>query len=283
MLVFITSVRHPHNATDYGRVEQLLQRTLASVCAQLDTDFRAVVVANQPLSFATPGEVETVIVDFPAPSDHPGAQIDREAILRDKGTKLAVGLLAARQHGARHIMPFDADDFVSHRIAGFVNRHPDNAGWYLSKGHAYYERRGLMRSIENFHERCGTSFVIRQDLYGSANLPLTATQDTIYHELGEFAVRQLLGSHRTALDHFAAVGTPLEPLPFRGAVYTLETGENWSGDQAVGFGWPVGRAMGHEFGLPRPSLGRSVTNFIVGAVAAAVRKLHRRPQVPIGK
>lgn len=276
MLVFITSVRHPHNATDYSRVERLLQRTLTSVCAQNDRDFRVVVVANQPLSVATTKEVETVVVDFPPPSDHHGSQIDREAILRDKGTKLAVGLLAARRHPATHIMPFDADDFVSRRLAGFVNNHPNDTGWYIPKGHVYYERRGLTRRINNFHERCGTSFVIRQDLYGSADLPVTMTQDALYEGFGEFVVRELLGSHKVALEHFCAVGTPLQPLPFRGAAYTLETGENWSGDGVAGFAWPVRRTLEHEFGLPRSPLSLSVAgNFIRGAATAAVHRVHR--------
>jgi hypothetical protein len=277
MLVFITSVRHPHNATDYDRVERLLQRTLASVCAQDDRDFRVVVVANQPLSFATPEEVETVVVDFPAPSDHKGAQTSREAILHDRGTKLAVAILAARQHPAAHIMRFDADDFVSRQIAGYVNRYPNHAGWYVSKGHAYYERLGLTRHIDNFHERCGTSFVIRQDLYGSANLPVTATQDALYEGFGEFVVRELLGSHRTALEHFAATGTPLQPLPFRGAVYTLETGENWSRDGVAGFAWPVRRTLEREFGLPRsPPDGSVIRNLIRSTASAALRKGSRQ-------
>jgi hypothetical protein len=276
VLVFITSVRHPHNATDYSRVERLLRRTLASVCAQNDPNFRAIVVANRPLRFATPKMVETVVVDFPAPSDHHGAQIDREAILRDKGTKLAVGVLAARRHPATHIMPFDADDFVSRRLAGFVNNHPTATGWYLPKGHAYYERRGLTRHLDNFHERCGTSFVIRQDLYGPADLPVTATQDALYDGFGEFVVRELLGSHRVALKHLRATGTPLQPLPFRGAAYTLETGENWSGDGLAGFAWPVRRTLEHEFGLPRSPLSLSMAGaFVKGAATAAAHKLHR--------
>ena len=36
MLAFITTLRHPQNAADYGRVEALLQDTLASL-TQLQT------------------------------------------------------------------------------------------------------------------------------------------------------------------------------------------------------------------------------------------------------
>jgi hypothetical protein len=276
MIVFITSVRHPQNAADYGRVERLLQRTLASVCAQDDRNFRVVVVANQPLSFATPKEVETVVVDFPAPSAHRGPQTGRDAILHDRGTKLAVGLVAARQHDPAHIMRFDADDFVSRHIAGFANANSSHPGWYVNGGHAYYERQGLTRRVDDFHEKCGTSFVIRHDLYGSADLPLDATQDALYNGFGEFVVRELLGSHRAAEKYLADMGTPLEPLPFRGAVYTLETGENHSGEKVGGFAWPVGRRLEREFGLPRAAGPAALRDLIRSGVAATSRKLSKR-------
>jgi len=119
--------------------------------------------------------------------------------------------------------------------------------------------------------------VIRQDLYGPAELPVTAIQDELYNGFGEFVVKQLLGSHRIARTHFAEMNTPLEPLPFRGAVYTLETGENHSHDKALGFAWPVGRALTHEFGLPTsPPDGSVISNFIRSTASAAIRKGSRR-------
>jgi hypothetical protein len=273
VLAFITSVRNPHNSTDYERVEMLLQRTLKSVCSQTDRDFRVIVVANRPPSFALPENVELIVVDFPPPDTYKGSQITNRAIRRDKGTKLAVGLLAARRLGASHVMQFDADDFVSRHIAAFVNARAGQEGWYFEKGYVLYERRGLLKGISNFHENCGTSFVLRQDLYGPAELELDATQDAIYAAFGEDVVTHVLGSHLETLAHFAARGIELSPLPFPGATYVLETGENWSGELYPGFGWPVRPSLTREFGFSRPPVIPSILSLLASISALAQRRL----------
>ena len=48
MVTFITSVRHPLNATSFQRVEALLDRSLRSVSAQTDPDIRVVVCNQRP-------------------------------------------------------------------------------------------------------------------------------------------------------------------------------------------------------------------------------------------
>jgi hypothetical protein len=272
VLAFITSVRNPHNSTDYERVEMLLQRTLKSVCSQIDRDFRVIVVASRAPSFALPENVEVIVVDFPPPDSHKGPQIKNKAIRRDKGTKLAVGLLAARRLGATHVMQFDADDFVSRHISAFVNAHAEQEGWYFDRGYVLYERRGLLKGINNFHENCGTSFVLRQDLYGPADLELDATQDEIYEAFGEDVVTHVLGSHLTTLAHFAARGIELAPLPFPGATYVVETGENWSGGVYPGFGWPVRPSLTREFGFSRPPVVPSILSLLASAPALAQRR-----------
>src|ERR671914_2313327 len=104
MLAFIISVRHPDNASDYRHVERLLERTLASVSGQEHRSFRIVVVGNRHPEFDLPECCEFVAVDFPPPSTIRSARTEREAVLKDKGTKLAVGLLAAREHEPDYAM-----------------------------------------------------------------------------------------------------------------------------------------------------------------------------------
>ncbi len=130
MLVFITSVRHPHNSSDYTRVESLLRSTLASVCAQTVQDFRVVVVCNRRPAGSFPPQVEFVVVDFPPPSVEAGPMTGREAVLLDKGTKLAVALVAAQRHHPDYVMKFDADDFVSRRLVGFLATQ-EGPGWFV--------------------------------------------------------------------------------------------------------------------------------------------------------
>jgi hypothetical protein len=218
MLAFVTSLRHPDNSTDYRRVEALLERTLRSIDGQRDRRFGVVVVGNVRPPFSLPDHAEFVPVDFPAPSPVRSARTDREAVLADKGTKLAIGMVAARRSGASHAMVVDADDYVSRRIAGYVNQHPEAPGWYVDDGYVLSAEHGVIHPVTRFNERCGTSLIMRTDLLGVPDLPLTASQDELREGFGAFTVRELLGSHRTAVAHFAQQGTPLVPLPFPGAV-----------------------------------------------------------------
>jgi hypothetical protein len=266
-------MRNPHNSADYARVERLLKRTLASVCGQTDADFRVIVVANQQPGFALPENVEVVLVDFAPPDSHRGSRISMKAIRRDKGTKLAVGVLAARRIGATHVMQFDADDFVSRNIAAFVNARSDQQGWYFDRGYVLYERRDLLRAMSDFHQTCGTSFVLRQDLYGPADLGLDASQDEIYAAFGADVITDVLGSHPATLALLAARGVTLQPLPFRGATYVLETGENWSGECYQGFGWPVRPSLRREFGFPPRPMRESISSFLASTARLARRRL----------
>ena len=280
MLVFVTSIRHPDNASDYGAVERLLARTAASVDGQLDRGFRMVVVGNRPPASPLPASAEFVEVDFPAPSATRSAEIEREAVLTDKGTKLAIGMLAARAHAPEHVMTVDADDLVSNRIAGFVNQRPDATGWYVEHGYVLSARYGVVLPVDRFNERCGTSVILRYDLLGVPDLPVTASQDELRSGFGAFTVRELLGSHRTAVAHFAAQGAPLEPLPFPGAVYQVATGENYSGERVGAFDRfapPPRRAVVREFGIQRTTSPLVTGSHVAReGMRALLRKTRRR-------
>ena len=194
-------------------------------------------------------------------------------MLADKGTKLAVGVLAAERHAPHHLMVV-ADDVVSNRLAGFVNQHARAAGWYVDEGLVYAEGKGLVRRVHGFNGMCGTSVILRRDLLDAPDLPLTASQDDLREGFGAFQVRELLGSHKTAVTHFAARGEPLAPLPFPGAGYVLGTGENHSGGSLQHFALPVSKTMAEEFGLPRSSTSPRVIREVVTLAAAAARRRH---------
>jgi hypothetical protein len=263
MIVFVTSIRHPTNSEDYARVERLLGRTLRSIDGQHDRRFRAIAVGNRPPSVPLPASADFVQVDFPPPSPAKTAKVGREAILADKGTKLAVGVLAAARYGPTHVMTVDADDFVSNRISGFVNERPKATGWYVDVGYKLLDSANVVAAVERFNEQCGTSLILPFDALGVPELPLHATQDEVYAGFGEFTVRELLGSHRMALTHFRDLGRPLERLPFRGAVYVVGTGENaWSHGDFDGLALPVRRTQVREFGLDTSVSRRTTVAFL---------------------
>ncbi|MCV7414247.1 glycosyltransferase family 2 protein [Mycolicibacterium litorale] len=258
----MTSLRHPQNSGDYGRVERLLDDTLKSLLRQDHDDFGIWVVGNRRPAHLPDG-VHYVEVGFPPPSAKAGPRTGRAAVLLDKGTKLVIGLLAARRAGASHVMFVDADDFVSRRLSGLVAGDPRANGWFVERGWRYNAERAAVRPQRRFHTRCGTAHIVRTDLFGElTDLHEESTQAQLQDTLGD-RLERVFGSHLHIADDLARAGTPLRPIPFPAALYRLGTGENHSWNGMGGFGRPVTQAIAEEFGVqPTPRN--------VGAVVRAV-------------
>jgi hypothetical protein len=251
MLAFVTSLRHPHNSADYRRVEELLRLTLGSLTAQTSGDYVVLVVGNRAPDLDLGERVRFVPVDFAAPEAAQGPHADRSRFVRDKGSKIGVGLLAARRYAPDHVMIVDADDFVHRDLAAFTARHREHPGWVVDQGWVYSRARSAYRRQPDFHRTCGTSFVVPFDAYGvPGHLDETATQEEVLAGYGD-RVEHILGAHRHALEWYARhQGRVLEPLPFRGAVYHVDTGENHSGKRLRGLARPVDPEFAARFGLP---------------------------------
>lgn len=228
MIAFITSLRHPRHSESYESVLGLLDQTLDSVCNQTSRQFAVIVVCNQrPRGRSCPREVEWVEVDFPPPCESRGPRTGMEALRLDRGTKYAIGLAHARALSPDHVMFFDADDFVSRRLAEFANQRPQHPGWYVTNGYAYDSKLGWVGNLSDFHQVCGTSHIVSFRMYDAvADIPPDASQSYILDHLDHEYVFRILGSHRWLADHCARRGAHLDPLPFPGAVYHVGHGEN---------------------------------------------------------
>jgi len=251
LLAFVTSLRHPHNSADYGRVEQLLAETLRSVTAQTSDEYVVYVVGNREPGFTLPARTTFVPVDFPPPVDVAGPQFELGPFVRDKGTKIGIGLAAAREHRPDHVMIFDADDYVHHDIAALSASEPDANGWLVEEGYIYSRARQAYQVQKRFFGVCGTSHVVAWRAYEvPEDLPLTATQDEVAEAYGE-RLGALLGAHRNKRIWLSKHGNKLAPMPFRGAVYQVDTGENHSGKALRGLARPLDRELTATFGVPR--------------------------------
>lgn len=269
-LTFITSLRHPHNSYDYAAVERAFALSVASWIRQDDPRFAVVVVGNRRPPMPDDERLHFVPVDFAPPSQVDGPRTGIAAVLRDKGTKLATGLAAARATGTRHVMFVDADDFVSRRLTGFVEQHPDAAGWTITDGwRVNVERRALRAHHGDFHLQCGSSHIVREDLLPA--VPAGATQHELYAALGD-RLERWFGSHMHLHDDL-----PLEPLLFPGALYRVGTGESHSGNALGGWGRPVSRAVSHEFGIPAATTPWAAARAMLPSTAALRARLARRP------
>jgi hypothetical protein len=133
----------------------------------------------------------------------------------DKGRKILHGLDIARADKGSYVMFLDADDLVSNRLAGFVERHKGANGWYFDRGYRMdYMFNNFVFWRRAFYHECGSSYIIRSDL---APFP-ESRDDTL--DFSDYHVRRYV-VHAYVREDLAKRGTPLAPLPFYGAIYTF--------------------------------------------------------------
>jgi hypothetical protein len=261
MLTFITAVRHPHNSVSYERVSRLLDATLHSVCRQTDPEFCVVVVCNElPSITIDDPRVQFVTTDFPPPSDQTGGAVDFNDGVIDKGSKLVLGVAAARVHNPDHVMFFDCDDLVHHGLAEFVNRSPTTAGWYSPSGYLHtVGTRFVQPMTTDFHLKCGSCDILRTDLIPvPSDLSISSSKETVIDSVGADTLYRLFATHGHWPEYLATSGMHLDPLPLPAAIWMIGTGENASGNLVSSRARiPIGPEISDAFGLTAPSRFRS--------------------------
>ena len=215
VLTFIIPVRHQANAKDWTALKANLAQTVRSIAGQSDPRWRGYVVANIGADLPPlPGGISVVHVDFPPNALHDIGSADLEQVYQafrmDKGRRVLAGLIAAQPQG--HVMIVDDDDFVSNRLASYVAQNSSRNGWYVRLGYAWSSNGLLVYRDEDFSNICGTSHIVRADLYA---IP-TSVEDAS----AEY-IQRMLGSHVKVVPSLEAKGNPLEPLPFPGAIYRI--------------------------------------------------------------
>lgn len=214
-LTFIIPVRHQDNAKDWPRLKANLTQTLRSLAAQTSMDWRAIVVANYGADLPPlPPQVEVARVDFPPNVLHEQGDADREAFYDacrlNKGERVLTGMLHAGD--MRYVMVVDDDDCVSSRLAEYVVAHAGPPGWYIHDGFLWEDGSQYLYRYSGFSRLCGTSHIVRADLY-----QLPPSMDRAEREY----IRTMMGSHIFIDKYLRETGTPLAPLPFVGAVYRV--------------------------------------------------------------
>ena len=165
-----------------------------------------------------PDGFEVVWVDFPP---NPNLHLPRGYVL-DKGRRILSGILKTKVKG--YMMFVDDDDLVSSHLTSFLISHPNNNGWYFPKGYEWTESSKVFYLARDFHLKCGTSHIINSELL---NLPKDL------ESASESYLKRFLGEHINYRKDLKAAGTPLEPLPFIGAVYRIGHAESSWGTSTV--------------------------------------------------
>jgi hypothetical protein len=235
MLVFIIALQSPAASKNWRQISRLCERTLRSVCAQTSPDFRVFLVCNtRPDSKFTHPSLSIIERDFPVPDANTASRMN------DKWNKLKVGLVAARQLAPAHVMFVDADDCVHRDLAALAATHPDANGWSMKTGYFHDEGSHWLYKKSNFASYCGTSAMIRLT---PSDFPKSESEPSDSYFM-------LANGHGVIEQYMRSRGTPVQPLPFIGAVYVTNTGENDSGIRMSG--WQGKRHMLEKLRTARP-------------------------------
>ncbi|MEL7069110.1 MAG: glycosyltransferase family A protein [Cyanobacteria bacterium J06581_3] len=217
MIVFIVPLKSKKISKNWGKVSQLLERTLKSVCNQTSDNFRVVIVCHErpDIAFEHP-RASYVDVNFAPPnwSGNAKRQEDYQEIRLDKSRKLWFGLIHAQRFNPRYIMFVDADDCISNRIADFVSENSEEDGWLVCSGYEYQDgsQRIFCRN-KHFNQRCGSSHIIRYEFLSHKKMKF---EEVTWEYL----------RHQTIENMYKRFNKRFECLPFRGAVYITENAEN---------------------------------------------------------
>ena len=212
-LVFVIPVRHQDAVPDWDATKHNMAQTLASIAAQTVPEWECLVVANKGADLPRlPPRCSVVHVDLPVPvlpDRETRLEAYYDAIRADKGLRIYAGLREVSPDS--HVMAVDYDDFVSRRLAELVVTNRAAPGWNFETGYVW-AGGGWCYLKSDFHAICGTSHIIRRDLFGALD-----------HggEPDLRAIKRRVGSHIFIHHDLAAEGRPLSALPFPGAVYRI--------------------------------------------------------------
>jgi glycosyltransferase involved in cell wall biosynthesis len=215
LVTFIIPVRHQANAKDWACLKANLTQTIASIAAQSNPNWRAIIVANEGADLPdVPNGFEIIQVNFPPNTMYEQQGNDKEifydAVRLDKGRRVLKGMLHVRN--TTFYMVVDDDDFINNELVDFVAHNATANGWKINTGYVWGDGGNLLFIHNDFANFCGTSLIISADLY---KLPDNFEDASVSY------IKTMLGSHVKIGKILADQGTPLSSLPFRGAVYRI--------------------------------------------------------------
>mgnify|MGYP002543809520 CR=1 FL=1 len=219
MIYFVIPLMSKQVAKDWDMVSTLFNRTLWSCYNQTDPNFKILVACHEipTLNRKYDDRVEFIKV---TEKDAPIPKTQEEKMI-DKGYKTHTLAMRLRELGGGYAMMVDADDLVSCHLAEFIAHHPNENGYYVKTGYVYFVGDNYMKVLPKFSSgsACIVNYKI-DDLPDSYPQIMTANCDD-----NKWIIRK---RHGGVVPACKAAGRPLKPLPFKGAVYVLGSGENHS-------------------------------------------------------
>ena len=239
MVTFIICVKHYENCHSYNDIWDLLEKTLVSVCGQLDDRFEVIVVSNKTLNTFPENKkikkVKFVEVDWPPPSSPNNWQIDtpadqstiRPQVRLDKGTKYILAL--SEVDDENYVMIVDADDFIHRDLVRTI--HNSNKDFLrINKG--IQTKASILKEQINFK-----------------NVNLSSSQNTIIRSTQKFYLIRVIGSHVFSWRYFNYKGYEGEDIDFRAAIYNCSHNEQLSGKNNLKYSQKMSKSMKLHFNI----------------------------------
>lgn len=176
MIGFIVPIKPKAVSKNWDYDNLLLERTVKSICAQSDQNFRLIIVySDKPqIKFNHPN---IIFLHYAFPSVKANEIEDLDFVLEyytkeyaekmmDKGKKIHYGCKTAIQEGCEYLMGIDSDDLISSKLAAFANKNANskNPGWRIKKGFIYEEGSWLLVKKFDIQNINGSTHIIRKDL-----------------------------------------------------------------------------------------------------------------------
>ncbi|MCM3033900.1 glycosyltransferase family A protein [Niallia sp. MER 6] len=219
MIFFAIPLRSKQTTNNWDKIQKIFNITLRSIYEQLDPNFKVLVACHEipNLDIDTDDRLEFIQVDFPTPNNW----VEQ---VYDKAHKKRYLAKRIRELGGGHVMFVDADDIVSNKISQFVNENSEEAGWIINYGYSFDVSSKKVQMVPQFYRLCGTCAIMHLD---KEDLPDTVTYEHVEQER-EFIFDYSHSEWQIQFENKKK--KKLKSLPFFGAIYITNTGENISTD-----------------------------------------------------
>ena len=211
MLTFVIPVKSRSVTSNWISFSRQFEKTLRSIGNQTDSNFKIVVICHEiPDINYTHDDLHFIHPDFQPPSkENIGSKENLIKQRIDKGNKIKLGVDYARtKFNTDYVMLVDSDDYVSNRIAEFVNNSHDSPGWFIGRGYLSFKWKNVLIGTKKFNHLCGSSVIIKPHLV------------KYFFDMGKI---NLYFDHRlTTLNS----NIELKKVPFCAGIYNMGNGEN---------------------------------------------------------
>lgn len=219
MHYFIVPFRSLNSSQRPELLLTLLRRTLLNLACQTGGDFHIVLVCTEApdIDYVPAAKLSIVEANLPIPT---GITERR----RDADTKVAIGaehaFRLARNEGDFSLMKVDADDLLAKDLLERTGGMDIEHGFIINRGYLHRPNSPILWKHFRFHQICGSC----------ASIMMRRRGEDIFASPGFYADLFLKSYHPQIPAMLQRAGRPLAMLPFWAAVYTLNYGENTSGN-----------------------------------------------------